>query len=398
MRRLADPSKGYDLRLSKMVSHLFPVCVKNRVKVVGNMGAANPEAATEVIVRSLRGFDYKQVRVGTIVGDDVLEWVKREDPVIAETGRPLSALQGEVVSANAYIGADPIIEALHEGADIVVGGRIADPSLFLAPLMYEFGWGQNDWEYKGRGQLVGHLLECGAHVTGGNFADPPYRIVPDLAQVPFPLAEVNPEGEMILSKLPNTGGVIDILNTKAQLIWEIHDPANYLTPDVTVDLSEVQVEQVGPNRVRVWGAHGKPWPQKLKVLVGTLEGYIGEGEITFAGPGAYERAKLGAEVVQERIRIEEVPFEELRVDFIGLNSVHGSASPNGPIPYEIRLRVAGRTRDQEAAEWLAHEVEYLYFGPASGGGVRRYVRQVLALYTTYIPRDQVKIDVRIQET
>lgn len=398
LRKLADPGTGYDVRLREIIRRLVPPCVANGVTLVGNMGAANPEAAVDVTLSMVREMGHRGLRVASIVGDNVLDLVRRTDPVMAETGRPLSELWGQVASANAYIGGETIVEALEQDADIVLGGRIADPSLFLGPLMYAFGWHQDDWDLKAQGQMVGHLLECGTHGSGGNFADPPYRIVPGLARAGLPMAEVRADGEAVITKLPGTGGTVDVLNCKAQIVYEIHDPANYLTPDLTVDVRNVQVEQIGPDRVRMRGARGKPWPERLKVLVGVLEGYIGEGEITFAGPGAYDRAKLGAEVVQERMAIDRPAIDELRVDYIGVNSVHGPLSPPPAAePYEVRLRIAGRSREKAAAEWLGQEVEYLYFGPAAGAGARKSVRQVLGMYSTYLPRDQVALEVNVRE-
>lgn len=400
LRRMDDPEKGYDLRLGQLVDDLFTACVRNRVKIVGNMGAANPRSAAEFIGRRLREHGLTGLRIATITGDDVIDWVRREDPVIRTTGKRISQVEGKIAAANAYIGADPIVEALSDGADIVVGGRLADPSIWLGPMIYEFGWAPDDWEMKGFGQLCAHMLECGLNLTGGNFADPPYRIVEDLVHIGFPFAEIFPhKGEAIIQKLPGTGGRLDELTAKAQLTWEIKDPKQYLTPDVTADLTDVRVENVGEGQVRVWGASGTEWPATLRVLVGVLEGYIAEGEMTYSGLGAHERAKMGAEIIRGRIKNEKVPIDELRVDLIGIDSAHAGATPHATAePHEVRLRVAGRTRDQAAAQWLSHATEYLYIGgPASGGGNRRSVRPTLASYQTFIPRDQVKLEVHIEE-
>jgi hypothetical protein len=400
LRRLNDPNKGYDLRLVQLIDELFTVCMKNKVKVVGNMGAANPRSAADLIAKRLRDHGYRGVRIATITGDDVTEWVNRENPLIPTLGKRIKDMDGEIATANAYIGAEPIVEALEGGADIVVGGRLADPSIWLGPMIHEFGWAPDDWEMKGFGQLCAHMLECGLNLTGGNFADPPYRIVEDLVHIGFPFADIYPDkAEAIIKKLPGTGGRLDSLSAKGQLTWEIKDPTQYLTPDVTADLSEVQVEDVADGEVRVWGASGREWPKTLRVLVGVLEGYIAEGEMTYSGLGAVERAQMGAEIIRGRIKAENVPIDELRVDYIGINSAHASVAPEpkGP-PHEVRLRVAGRTKDEAAAQWLSHATEYLYIGgPASGGGNRRSVKPVLGSYQTFIPRDQVKLEVHIQE-
>ncbi|MEX0683377.1 MAG: acyclic terpene utilization AtuA family protein [Dehalococcoidia bacterium] len=397
-RRNRDSSVGYDTRIPRMIKELFPVCLKNGVTVIGNMGSANPTAAAHLIAEGLRKAGHTGARIGLISGDDVLDLVRQEDPMITETGCRFSELRGNVVSANAYLGADPIVSALRQGANIVVGGRIADHSLYLGPMMHEFAWESEDWEAKGRGQAIGHLLECGSHTTGGNFADPPYREVPRLTDLGNPLGEVTAEGEAVITKLPKTGGAVTVLNCKSQLLHEIHDPANYLTPDVVVDLTGVRLEKVGPDRVKMSGARGRPWPETLKVLVGILEGWVGEGEISYAGDGAYERAQLAVEIINERKQMEEMQFDEFRVEMIGMNSLHGSAAPGPVVPYEVRLRVAGRTTDRDTASWLAQEVEYLNVsGPSAGAGCRRRFYEVLAMYSTYVPRDKVGVDVQILE-
>jgi hypothetical protein len=400
LRRLNDPEVGYDLRLMQLIDELFTVCVKNKIKIVGNMGAANPISAGNLIASRLREHGLRGVRVATITGDDVTDWVHRENPLIPTLGKRINEMQGEIATANAYIGAEPIVEALEGGADIVVGGRLADPSIWLGPMIHEFGWAADDWEMKGFGQLCAHMLECGLNLTGGNFADPPYRVVEDLVHVGFPYADIYPDkAEAIIQKLPGTGGRLDALSAKGQLTWEIKNPREYLTPDVTADLTDVQVQDVGEGQVKVWGASGSEWPKNLRVLVGVLEGYIAEGEMTYSGLGAVERAKLGAEIIKGRIEAEKVPIDELRVDLIGINSAHASVAPEPKSPpHEVRLRIAGRTKDQAAAQWLSHATEYLYIGgPASGGGNRRSTRPVLGSYQTFIPREQVKLKVNIQE-
>jgi Acyclic terpene utilisation family protein AtuA len=398
LRRHSDPKTGFDRRATEMFTAMLDVCLENEVRVVGNMGGANPEGAFDLAIELLRSRGHAGTRVALITGDDVLGTLRRLDPILVATGQPLSLLEGEIVSANAYIGADPIIAALERGADLVIGGRIADPSLYLGPLMYEFGWSDNDWDHLAAGQTVGHLLECGHHATGGNMADPPYRPIPGLTKLGYPMGEVEPTGDWVMSKLPASGGVVDVLNCKAQLFHEIHDPAQYLTPDVTVDLTDVTFRQVGEDRVAVTGAHGSPRPESLKVLVGVMEGFIGEGELTFAGPGALSRADLAAELVRERIAEDEPPLDELRVDLIGINSVFGEAAPpTWTEPPEVRLRVAARTRDRGAAEWVSQEVHSLFFGPASGGGIRRGVHEVLGMHTTHIPREELSLEVHCEE-
>lgn len=398
LRKLADPNKGYNPLTEARIRAVLPSCVKNGIKIIGNFGAANPLAAGDVVIKIIEEMGFSGLKVAIVVGDDVRHLLT-PDLEIWETGEPLGKLEGEIISANAYIGADPIVAALKEGADIVITGRCADPSLFLAPLIYEFGWKENDWDLKAAGIVVGHLLECGAHVTGGNYLDPGYtEDVPDIAHLGFPIAEVYEDGEAIITKVPGTGGIVTVNTCKAQLVYEIHDPANYLTPDVVADVRNVTFEQVGKDQVKVSGAKGKEKPQNLKVLVGVMQGYIGEGEIGWAGPGCYEKAKIAADAIKENLQPVMDEIEELRIDFIGVNSIFGPVSPEPATPpNEVRLRVAGRTKSEEIAAKIGAETELMFFGPLGAGGVWRNVRPCLAMYSTLIPREKVPIKVIIKE-
>jgi hypothetical protein len=399
LRKLADPTTGYDLRLDSLVREIIARCLRKGTKFIANMGAANPRAGAQRTCEILRELGFTGVKVAAITGDDVLETVQRLNPIVRETGRPLSDLTGELVSANAYIGAQPIVDALQQGADVVIGGRIADPSLFLAPAIYGHGWAMDDWDLVAAGQMVGHLLECGTYVTGGNWVDPPYRTVPDLWNLGLPYAEVSADGSAVVSKAAGTGGAVSVENCKAEIIYEIGDPAAYMTPDVVLDFTNVRLEQVGPDRVRAWGARGRPAPDTLKVLVGMLEGWIGEGEISFGGLGALARAELCADTIMKRLAHDGIAPDDIRVDYIGVNSVFGEATPaRDSEPWEVRLRVAARSQDRAVAERVAQEVDFMYMlGPAGGGGVRRTIRQVLGMSSLLLSRDEVNLDVEMME-
>ena len=390
VRKLANPEQGYDLRLDEF-SDIFLPYANQGLRLITNMGAANPEMAAKRLHQKARQQGYSEVRVATVLGDDVLDLVKELNPILAETRQSIRHHQGSLVSAHAYIGAESIVEALLEGATLVIGGRIADPSLALAALMAQFSWDINDWPRLGQGILVGHLLECGTHITGGNFADPPYRVVPDLDNLGMPIADITSDGTIRLSKLPTTGGLLSPETVKAQLLYEIHDPARYLTPDVTADFSQVRVSQDAGRTLCISGATGTMRPRLLKVLVGIDEGFAAEAEVSFAGPGALSRASLSREVIQKRMaRLLGSASHAVRYDFIGLNALHGASSalPNVE-PYEVRLRVATRVLTKAMAERIAHEVEWQYFGPAGAGGMRSRITPALALYTTYLDRSVV---------
>lgn len=391
IRRRHDPTQGYDLRLEEFGRRFLPYAARG-LKLLTNMGAANPLAAAQRLSEIAQEMGLGGVRIAAVTGDDVTEAIIARDPVLDETGRTLSQMRGTPVCANAYIGAQALVQALDQGADVVVGGRIADPSLGLAVLRHRFGWSATDWDLLGQGIVVGHVLECGSHVTGGNFADPPYRVVPNLDRLGMPLAEVAQDGSAIISKLATAGGMVTPETVKAQLVYEIHDPAQYLTPDVTSDFRAVEVSGDGPDRVAVFGGRGTPRPLTLKVLVGVDEGWHAEAEISFAGPGAYERAKLSQQVLLQRVqRYDGHDVEEVRADLIGVNAIYGPRSPlPRSFPGEVRVRLAAHTWRRETAERLTREVEWQYFGPAGGGGVRRQVTPRLAMYSTRIEADSVQ--------
>jgi Acyclic terpene utilisation family protein AtuA len=318
--------------------------------------------------------------------DDVLEIIKKSDYRIEETGGRVRDLGNRIVSANAYIGAQPIAEAFSAGADIVITGRAADPAMFLGALVHAFGWSMQDWDALGRGTLVGHLLECAGQITGGYFADPGVKDVADLAHLGFPIAEVNEDGTIVITKVPGSGGEVTAGTCKEQLLYEIHDPKRYYQPDVVADFSEVRVEPVGRDRVKVAGGKGSPGTGMLKVSIGYIDGYIGEGQISYAGPGAAARGRLALEIVKERLKLTGVQASEIHFDLIGVNALHGELSAAIPDPYEVRIRVAGRTESLAEAVRIGNEVETLYTnGPAGGGGAFKSAKDIIAVCSTLIP-------------
>jgi hypothetical protein len=392
VRRRRNPAAGQDERIGRLVPLLRGYLAAGG-RVVGNFGAANPDAAVADFVTGLRSLGLTGIRLGVIRGDDVLGLVRRQDAALPELGTTVGALGERVVSANAYIGAEPIVDCLREDAQITVGGRLADPSLFVGPICHELGWSLDDWDAVGHATMVGHLLECGVHSTGGNFEDPPYRVVPDPHRLGFPLAEVTADAAVI-TKLEGTGGAVDERTMKTQLYYEIHDPRTYLTPDVTADFSSVTVDDLGQDRVRLSGARGREWPSTLKVLVGVDQGYRATGEISYGGPGCLERARRAEEIL--RAHLDELldPDDEVRIDLQGLSSLFGDKE-GAAYPTEVRLRLAVRTTSEELASDAAHEVELLYFGPAGGGGVVTSVVPALGVTPAYVPRELVRLETEV---
>ena len=386
-----DPRAGYDPLLEDRIEAVLPACYERHTRIITNMGAANPAAAAEVVKNAARRLGLRGLSVAAVTGDDVLDLVAAGDYVVAETGEPVATLRHRLVSANAYIGAEPIVEAISRGADVVITGRAADPSLFVAAQAYEFGWPMDAWPQLGRATLVGHLLECAGQITGGYFADPGYKDVDDLSRLGFPIAEVPEHGAIVVTKVPGSGGRVTAATCKEQLLYEIHDPAAYVTPDTVADFSQVHLEEIGRDRVSVDGGTGRRRPEALKVSLGYRDGYIGEGQISYAGPGAVERARLAACVVRQRLRLTGVAADEMRCDLVGIDALHGATlSATRCHPYEVRVRVAARTQTIQAAQRIGNEVEALYTnGPAGGGGATKSTRDVLSLASTLVPRDLV---------
>jgi hypothetical protein len=383
--RLADPAAGYDPRLRRRLAAVLPQAHARGVRIVSNMGAANPLAAMHAAVALARELGIRGLRVAAVLGDDVLAAVTGRDFDLIDREGTLADIAPRVISANAYLGAFPIARALADGADIVFTGRVCDPALFLAPMIHEFGWREGDWALLGQGTVVGHLLECAGQLTGGYFADPGFKDVPDLARLGFPLAEVAPDGTAVLTKVAGSGGRLSLASAREQLMYEILDPMRYLQADVTADFSGVRFAELGPDRIAVSGGTGAPAPDRLKVSVGYHDGFIGEGQITYAGPGALARGELAIAIVRERLRLLDIAVEEFRGDLVGYNSAN--VTRHGIEPAEVRARIAARTASADIAAEIGAEVEALYLnGPSGGGGVTASVREVIAVASVLIDR------------
>jgi hypothetical protein len=398
--RMKNPDVGYDPLLEERMRAVLPLCAARGIRIITNMGAANPQAAAKKTAEIARTLGLPSLRIAAIVGDDVLEACKAGDFQILEFPGTISQFGNRLLSANAYLGAGPMAEALARGADVVITGRASDPALFLAPMIHAFGWAMDDWNLLGQGTVAGHLLECAGQITGGYFADPGYKDVPDLARLGFPIGEIGEDGSLFVTKVPGSGGAVTAQTCKEQLLYEVHDPRQYLQPDVVADFSHVVVEEIARDRVRVSGGRGRKRTDTLKVSVGYVDSYIGEGQISYAGPGALARGKLALEIVRERLKLTGVVASELRFDLIGADSLHGpQLSANANEPYEVRIRVAGRTENLREAVRIGNEVETLYTnGPAGGGGAWKSARDVVAVASVLLPRELANPQVRFVET
>ena len=384
LARHSGRGSGFDPMLPERMQAVLPHCAANRTRIVSNMGAANPRAAAAETAAIARRLGLAGLRIAWIEGDDVLDRLPPDlVPTLALDPRE------RLLSANAYLGIEPLLECLRQQPHVILTGRVADPSLFLAPMVHEFGWPLDDWNLLGQGTAIGHLLECAGQLTGGYFADPGFKDIPDLAHLGFPLAEIEPSGEAVLTKLEGTGGALTLDTCKEQILYEVHDPSRYLTPDVAADFSGIRFTPLAPNRIRLSGARGVQRPPSLKVSVGLHTGFVAEGQISYAGPGALARAALARDILASRLRW--IPAANLQIDFIGLSSLHGEAlSAPASEPWEVRLRAAARLFDESEARRLTHEVESLYVnGPAGGGGVATSIRENIAIEPAFLPRASV---------
>lgn len=393
LRRLEDPAAGYDPQFPALVEGLAPFLARGG-HAIGNFGAANPEAAVGRAADILGRLGSKQVRLGAVSGDDVRAACLADDVELPELDCRAGDVADSIVSAHAYIGAESVIDLLEQGAHLIIGGRLADPSLFVGPICHALGWSADDWAHLGHATLAGHLLECGMQVTGANYADPPHRVVPDMHDLSFPMATVG-DGFVELTKLSGTGGAVDAMNTKLQLMYEVHDPASYLTPDVAADFSHVTVEEVGDDRVRLEGAGGSARPDQLKVLVGLDRGWTAVAEISYGGPGCVDRARLAAELMMRRLEPFHNAFLDRRVDLHGAGALFGDQLSSEPS--DVRLRVAVRCADRTSAEAVAAEGTFLYFGPAGGGGASTTVQRAIGVTPAYLPRARVPLETHVVE-
>ena len=389
LAKRANPQLGYEPLLELELRPVLADCLAHGIVVVGNFGAANPAGAAALIQRLAAELGLAPPRIAIVSGDDLSD---TRGKTIVQDHLGGNFNEARFVCANVYQGAFEIADAIRAGAQIVVTGRVADPSLTLGPAIAHFGWKRDEWDALAGATMAGHLLECGAQVSGGYFADPGMKDVEGLEDVGFPIAEISADGSCIVSKASRTGGLVDERTVKEQLLYELHDPAAYITPDVVADITQASVAQVGPGRVRLSGVRGHPRTATLKANVFFDGGWFGEGEISYAGPNAQARARLAMDIMQKRMG----PLLPLRFDLIGVSSILGDdgnrmldAAPRGESG-DIRLRVAGQHLDLQVVDRLLREITALWTGgPAGGGGVRVAKRQRLSTQSCLISRERV---------
>jgi len=390
-----DAARGYEPLLEDLLAPILQQAIAAGIIIVGNFGAANPPAAAAAIQALADRLGMGALRIAVVAGDDLVNTIDLAQTERWDGDERLPGLRGDVIAINAYMGASAIAEAISAGAQIVVTGRVADPALALGPLVAHFGWSWSDLDRIAAGTLVGHLLECGSQVSGGFFADPGVKDVPDSADIGFPIAEVEADGSFVVTKAAGTGGLVDLRTVKEQLLYEIHDPAAYLTPDVTLDLTEVELEQVGQDRVRVSGARGHKAPDKLKATVSYYGDWLGEAEISYAGPNAMARAQLAVTTIKERLKRRGLVLQH-RADIVGTVSAFDSdagdllAAFEPALAGDYRVRFAFGSSSQADVSSAVQEVNALYCcGPAGGGGVRQSVRPRVRTLSHLVARELV---------
>lgn len=387
---------GFDPTLIDRIVSVAAHCAANGTRIVTNGGAANPKAAAHAVAEAIRPLDV-DMPVAYVTGDDVLGIVESQDPLTWETGQSASAADGELISANAYLGAQPIRRALDSGAHIVITGRVADPSLYVGALAHHFDWDHSDADLIGRATVTGHLLECAGQVTGGYFADPVTKPVAGLAELGFPFADVDADAQAVVSKLNGSGGEVSVRTCTEQLLYEVATPSAYITPDVTADFSRVSFEQMEADRVRVSGGTGAARPSDLKVTLGYDSGWQGEGQITYSGLRSKERAELAASIVLERLEVlYGLEPDSVFVEYIGMAAAfRGLVKVDNPA--EVRLRIVASAATRQDAAIIGDEVEALYTnGPAGGGGARKSVHSVVSVRSCSVDRSIIEKSVGVE--
>ncbi|EKN66961.1 hypothetical protein BABA_13772 [Neobacillus bataviensis LMG 21833] len=400
-----DPSKGYTKDVTRTMRQLLPYVKEKGIKLITNTGGINPEGARDEVLRVARELGISGIKVGVVTGDDIYP---RLDELInkgiylnnSDTGDLIEKIREKLLFANVYLGAQGIVQALQEGADIVITGRTTDTAQFLAPIIYEFDWGKEEWDKLASGIVLGHLMECSGQVTGGNFSGDWWN-VKDLHKIGYPIAEVSEDGSFILTKSEDAGGRVSVDTVKEQFLYEIHDPSNYITPDVVADFTTVTLEQVGENRVKVQGAKGRPAPETLKALMGYEDGYMGQGMIGYSWPQALTKARAANEII--RAQIEELGIEasEINTEYLGYNALHRTLAvepPNEDLINEIFLRITIKTESKSEAAKLAPLFPPLTVnGPPFVGMISGLsaTKQLLGLWSSYIPRTEIESNVNI---
>ncbi len=399
-QKQADSNLGYARDFPPLIGIIAARMRERRIKVIANAGGVNPLACAREVVRVAPG-----LKVAVVLGDDVLA---RIDEFLAkgyqmrdmDTGEPISAIRSSILSANAYIGAFPLAEALDTGADVVIAGRSTDTALTLAPMIHRFGWGPEEYDKLAAGTIAGHIVECGAQSTGGN-CQVDWRTIPDMANIGYPIVEADPDGSFGVTKHAGTGGRVSSHTVKEQLLYELGDPQRYITPDCVADFTSIRLEDDGPDRVRISGIRGGPRPETLKLSIAYAAGWKATGTLVYSWPQAREKACAADAIVRERLTALGLSFDEIYTEYFGVNACHGAAAPPNPDPPEVQVRIGVRGADRKAVDRFTRELVPLVLnGPPGATGFgegRPPVREIVAYWSALVPREEITTRVEVVE-
>lgn len=403
-QKLKDPNLGYARDIPVLMNRLLPLIKEKGFKVITNGGGVNPIACRDAVFAVAKKLGIKDLKIGVVLGDNILDNIdnlisKGVELKNMESGESVKTVRDKILSANVYLGAAGVVEALKQGADIVLTGRVTDTGLTLAPMIHEFGWDMNNFDLMAAGTVAGHILECGGQASGGNFLGD-WKSVPDMARIGFPIAEAFPNGEVIITKHENTGGLVSVDTVSEQLVYEIGDPKDYITPDCIADFTSIHLEQVGENRVRVYDVKGMPATPFYKVSMSYLDGYSAFGSLTYCWPDALDKAKAADEILRTRLSDLGLNFDEVRTEFQGYNACHGAIANKIDDPNEVVLRIGVRSQDRKAIERFGMEIAPLILtgppGVTGFAGGRPKPSEVVAYWPALIPKKEVEYKVVVE--
>jgi len=404
-QKLKNPSLGYARDIPALMERLLPLMSEKKFKIITNGGGVNPHGCMEAICDAARKLGIAGIRIGVVTGDDILSVIDRllKEGITLnnmDTGESVETIRDKLLSANVYLGARPVVEALSLGADIVITGRVTDTGLTLAPMIYEFSWDWEDWDKIAAGTVAGHIIECGAQASGGNFLGG-WEKVPDLARVGFPIVEAYPDGNFYITKHDNTGGMVSVETVSEQLLYEIGDPREYITPDCIADFTTINLLQEGKDRVKVYGIKGMPATDFYKVSMSYSAGYSAFSTLTYSAPDALKKAEAADKILRTRLSDLNLEFDEIRTEFLGYNSCHGPLVKRRDDLSEVVLRVGVRSHSREAVERFGKEIAPLILtgppGVTGFAGGRPKPSEVVAYWPALIPKEKVKTEVTVYE-
>lgn len=402
-QKLKNPAFGYARDIPPLMEKLLPLMKEKKFKVITNGGGVNPESCRDEIFKVAEKLGINDLKIGIVTGDNILG---RIDELILkgielnnmETGESAVSVKESLLSANVYLGAAPVVDCLKAGADIVITGRVTDTGLTLAPMIYEFGWDMNNFDLMAAGTVAGHILECGGQASGGNFLGD-WKSVPDMANIGFPIAEAYPNGEIVITKHSGTGGLVSVDTVSEQLVYEIGNPKDYITPDCIADFTSIKLENTGENRVRVFNVKGMPATVFYKVSMSYLDGFSASGSLTYCAPDALEKAKAADYILRKRLKNLNLKFDEIKTEFQGYNACHGPLANEIVDPNEVVLRIGVRSNYKESVERFGKEIAPLILtgppGVTGFAGGRPKPSEVVAYWPALIPKSEVKYAVSV---